>query len=85
MTEKTTGRLTEAQGRVLLSIERGDGPFRGVRSNTGGAIRRMCERMREAGLLEWPYKITPAGMTALEEYKQRLAERERRFLRKGGR
>lgn len=80
--EKLT--VTDAQGRVLQEIERRGHPNHGVRSNGGGAINRMIERMRALGWIEGYFHLTEKGTSALRVYWQRVASREARFLRRGG-
>lgn len=69
-------KLSEAQRRALthaVAAERRDSRFgalpRDIRSRMGGAYRRMLDRLADRGLLTkgWPYKITPAGLRALQE------------------
>lgn len=68
MLEVERPKLTRAQ-RHWLRFAKNDREGRirwGVRSNAGGSMRRMCERLKEMGLVEGPpYKITGLGEDAL--------------------
>ncbi len=63
-------KLTRAQRSMLCSASRvKGGEIRwGIRSNAGGALHRMAEKLCQMGLVEGPpYKITEAGRDAIAD------------------
>lgn len=64
MSEQT---LTKAQIKALIAARDKGGAIYVRGQRTGGAIRRMCERLARAGLVEdWPpFPITRIGLGAL--------------------
>lgn len=61
-------KLTPAMQSHLQQAIRNGGTIRyGVRARVGGAIRRMCNKLSAAGLIEGPpWRITEAGRKAVD-------------------
>jgi hypothetical protein len=78
-------KVTDAQGRQLLRIERNQAIP--MRARAGGAVFRLLDRMVEAKWIKGPppYELTEAGMAALKRFHHRETERQGRFMRRGGR
>ena len=70
MTRTDGKRLTKAQRWWLeraVTLKRGQPLVWGVKSNAGGSIKRMLQKLKDRGLIEGPpYKITDAGRAALK-------------------
>lgn len=77
--------VTDPMGDVLERIAAGQNPYLGIRGQTGGARRRMVERMDSIGLIHrhfdqhYRWVLTQPGQEALEIYAARQELRRKRW------